>query len=245
MVLQFPHLFRTQAVAERYARIYEQMAPGVATWQRQTQTRASRQHYLGGAGDHPFGYKHWFWSVYTYKRLTTTQYYRLVAKYHRKGEEPPVVQINGQWFRVGLGEDGKRVLAFYPQSISAGILKEALLRLLAEPESPSYIGNVYFGRTPLRAPVHDSMLLEIPDRKWDRTYETVCMEMQRPVVEQPLPTEWGRAGEYVSIGIAARAGQDWAAMEDLQVPGYDAEWIAEPIEDEDEDDWGDLQRVIA
>jgi hypothetical protein len=245
MVLQFPHLFRTQAVAERYARIYEQMAPGVATWQRQTQTRASRQHYLGGAGDHPFGYKHWFWSVYSYKRLTTTQYYRLVAKYHRKGEEPPVVQINGQWFRVGLGEDGKRVLAFYPQSISAGILKEALLRLFAEPESPSYIGNVYFGRTPLRAPVHDSMLLEIPDRKWDRTYETVCMEMQRPIIDQPLPAEWGRAGEYVSIGIAARAGQDWAAMEDLQVPGYDAEWIAEPIEDEDEDDWGDLQRVIA
>jgi len=244
MVLQFPHLFPTQALAQKYARIYERMAPKVAAWQRATQQRAGRQHYLGGPGDHPFGYKHWFWSVYTYKRLTTTQYYRLVAKCRRTGEEPPVVEINGQWFRVSLGEDGKRVLAFYPQSISAGILIEALLRLFAEPDSPSYIGHTYFGRTPLRAPVHDSLLLEIPHRVWDRVVETVCMEMQRPVVEQPLPESWGRPGEHVAIGIAAKAGEDWATMEEIAVPGYEHDWIAEPIEDEDAEDWGALQRAV-
>ena len=246
MVLQFPHLFPTQAAAEKYARIFEQMAPGVAKWQQATQLRASRQHYLGGRGDHPFGYKHWFWSVYTYKRLTTAQYYRLVAKAHRKQEEPPVVQINGQWFRIGLGEDGKRVLAFYPQSIARGVLTEALLRLLADPDSPSYIGAAYFGRTPLRAPIHDSMLLEVPDRAWDGVFERVCMEMQRPVIEQPLPESWGRAaGECLAIGVAAKAGHDWAAMEDVAVPGFESDWHAEPIEIDDEDDWSDLQRVIA
>jgi uracil-DNA glycosylase len=244
MVLQFPHLFPTQALAEKYARIFEQMAPKVASWQKETQERASRQHYLGGR-EHPFRYKHWFWSVYTYRRLTLTQYYRLVAKFTRLGQVPPVVEMNGQYFRLSLGEDGKRVLAFYPQSISSGVLKEAMIRLFAEKDSPSYIGNVYFGRTPLRAPVHDSLLLEIPVRRWDRTYETVCMEMQRPVVEQPLPVEWRRAGESVAIGIAAKAGQDWATMEELQVPGYDADWIAGPIEDDDIDDWSDLQRIIA
>jgi hypothetical protein len=245
MVLQFPHLFKTQAVAEKYARVFERMAPGVASWQGQTQTRASRQHYLGGAGDHPFAYKHWFWSVYQYKRLTATQYYRLVAKYQRQGQEPPVVTINGQHFKVSLGEDGKRVLAFYPQSIAAGVLKEAMLRLFAERDSPSYIGEVYFGRTPLRAPIHDSLLLEIPDRAWDRTVETVCMEMQRPVVEQPLPGSWGRDGDYVAIGVAAKAGKTWGAMEEIEVPGFESDWHADPVEPEDEDDWRDLGRVIA
>jgi uracil-DNA glycosylase len=245
MQLQFPHLFPTQAMAERYARIFEQMAPGVAKWQRETQVKASVQHYLGGAGDHPFGYKHWFWSVYSYKRLSVTQYYRLVAKCQRKGEEPPVVTINGQHFRVGLGEDGKRVLALDPQSIASGVLKEVLLRLLADRDSPSYIGDVYFGRTPLRAPIHDSGLFEIPVRKFDRVFETICMEFQRPVAELPLPASWGRPGEYVTIGVSAKAGQDWQAMEELVVPGFDAEWVAEPMEHEDEDDWSDLQRVIA
>jgi len=244
MVLQFPHLFPSHAAAEKYARVFSRMAPKVESWQTSTQERASRQHYLGGS-DHPYGYKHWFWSVYTYKRLTTTQYYRLVAKFHRLGQTPPCVSINGQWFRVHLGEDGKRALAFYPQSISAGILKEVLLRLFADRDAPSYIGNAYFGRTPLRAPVHDSMLLEIPDRVWDRVFETVCMEMQRPVLEQPLPAEWGRPGEYVAIGIAAKAGSDWGQMENLVVPGYDSDWVAEPIEQDDLDDWDDLRRVIA
>ena len=245
MVLQFPHLFPTQASAEKFARVFERMAPGVAKWQTETQVKASRQHYLGGAGDHPFAYKHWFWSVYTYKRLTTTQYYRLVAKYAKSGQEPPCVQINGQWFRVSLGEDGKRVLAFYPQSIASGILKEAMLRLLADRDSPSYIGDVYFGRTPLRAPIHDSLLLEIPHRKWDRAVEIVCMEMQRPVIEQPLPASWGRSGECLAIGVAAKAGPDWAAMEEIAVPGYESDWQADPIEPEDDEDWSDLARVIA
>jgi uracil-DNA glycosylase len=244
MTLQFPHLFPTHAAAEKYARVFERMAPKVASWQLATQQRAGRQHYLGGS-DHPFRYKHWFWSVYTYKKLTTTQYYRLVAKYKRLGQAPPLAEINGVWFRVSQGEDAKRVLAFYPQSISAGILKEAMLRLFAERDSPSYLGEVYFGRTPLRAPIHDSLLLEIPDRQWDRTFETVCMEMQRPVVEQPLPAGWARPGEYVAIGVAAKAGHDWAAMDEIAVPGFAAEWHAEPIEVEDQDDWDDLARVIA
>jgi len=248
MVLQFPHLFPTHAVAERYARIYERMAPGVAAWQLQTQIRASRQHYLGGAGDHPFAYKHWFWSVYSYKRLTVTQYYRLAAKFQRLGQPVPCLEIDGQYFRVSLGEDGKRVLAFYPQSIAAGVLKEALLRLFAEPDSPSYLGEVYYGRTPLRAPIHDSMLLEVPHKAWDRVVEVVCMEMQRPVLAQPLPESWGRAGEYVAIGVAAKAGADWASMAEIPVPGYEAGWVpdpGEPVEAEDEDDWSDLARVIA
>ena len=100
-------------------------------------------------------------------------------------------------------------------------------------------------KTPLRAPIHDSLLLEIPHRRWDRTVEIACQEMQRPVAELPLPASWGRPGEYVTIGVAAKAGSDWQAMEKIAVPGYDADWQPEPMESEDQDDWDDLQRVIA
>jgi uracil-DNA glycosylase family 4 len=243
MVRQFPHLFPTETVAQRYAKTFAQMAPAVDAWQHATQERAARQHYLGGAGDHPFAYKHWFWSIYNYRRLNTTQFYRLVARCQQAGIEPPVALINGQHFKIGQAEDSKRCLAFYPQSIAAGILKEAMLRLFAEPESPSYIGDAYFGRTPLRAPIHDSLLLEIPHRQWDRVCETVFREMQRPVVQQPLPEAWGM-GAHVAIGIAAKAGDDWMAMETVPVPGFFTEWSPEPMEIEDEDDWSDLGRAV-
>lgn len=243
MVRQFPELFPHEAAARKYAQVFERMAPKVAAFQQATQERAARQHYLGGPGDHPFGYKHWFWSIFTYKRLTQTQYYRIVAKYQSLGAEPPIVMINGQPFRIGEGPDAKRGLAFRAQSIAAGILKEVLLRLLSDPDHPSYIGDAYFGRTPLRAPIHDSGLFEVPHRQWDRVYEAVCHEFQRPIVEQPLPADWGM-GDYLTIGIAAKAGTDWGAMEALTVPGYDAAWTGEPIEVSDEEDWADLRRVV-
>jgi hypothetical protein len=240
MVLQFPHLFPTQKIAQQYARIYEQMAPKVASWQRETQTRASRQHYLGGAGDHPFAYKHWFWSVYQYKRLTLTQYYRLVAKYQREGEEPPVVEFNGQHFKISLGEDGKRVLAFYPQSISAGILKEAC-RKFADRDSRA-IGEVYFGRTPLRAPIRqpavgDSAAGVGPGGR-DRLPESAAGR------RAALPgAGTGRAGSSRSASPRrrGRTGRRWKRS---PCPAT-SEWVAEPIRPEDDEDWSDLQRVIA
>jgi uracil-DNA glycosylase family 4 len=241
MVLQFPHLFPTLQKAEKFAQIFERMAPKVASWQHATQERAGRQHYLGG-NEHPFHYKHWFWSVFTYRRLTQAQYYRLLARAQKSGQPPPVAMINGQPFRVSLGEDGKRCLAFFPQSIAAAILKEAMLRLFADPRAPSYIGDCYFGQTPLRAPIHDSLLLEIPLTVWDRVVRIVCQEMRRPVVEQALP--WA-PGEYVRIGIAAKAGPDWQAMTPIEIPDDDNDWVPEPMEIEDEDDWSDLARVIA
>mgnify|MGYP003694170827 CR=1 FL=1 len=150
-----------------------------------------------------------------------------------------MVEINGQHFRISLGEDGKRVLAFYPQSIAAGILKEAMLRLFARPGEQQLHRGCTTGKTPLRAPIHDSLLLEIPVRVWDRVVEIVCMEMQRPVLRAAAAGELGAAGEFVAIGVAAKAGQNWGAMEKIAVPGYERDWVAEPMEDEDGEDWSD------
>jgi uracil-DNA glycosylase family 4 len=254
MVLQFPEIFPTRKVAERYAAIFDEMAPHAAGFQQQVRQRAAKQHYLGGPGDHPFGYKHWFWSVYTYKKITSGQYWAILSKWKLKGKDEstaPVAIINGQYFSVGLGEDGKRVVAFYPQSTTAGKLKEVMLRLF-DHESPSYIGDAYYGRTPLRAPIHDSLLLEIPTRTFDLVASIAFREMQRPFQELPMPAAWG-LGEYLATGIAAKTGLDgasWGEMEDLAVPsfaelgvGSDSYFTAAEAEEDDEVE--DLGREVA
>lgn len=263
MVLQLPHLFPTITVAEHYERIFRQMAPAAAKWQQTTQELAARQHYLGGVGDHPYAYKHWFWSVFVYKRLTATQHMRLLAKAAKAGVEAPVTEINGQLFRISLGEDGKRALAFKPSSIAAGNLKEAMLRLF-DPTATSYIGDCKFGRTPLISPIHDSLLLDIPLQAWDRVVPLVLKEMQAPIIEQPLPREWS-LGDYLSIGVGAKAGQNWApyvdeataaregievnleGMREIEVPGYSelAAGVLSAVEAEDEEDLADFGREIA
>jgi len=209
---------------------------------------AFKNHYLGGSL-HPFGYKHWFWSVYNYKKLMPAQYYKIMAKYQGREDEAPVAVINGQYFKVGLGEDGKRCIAFYPQSTAAGVLKEAMLRLF-DPESPSFIGDAYYGKTPLRAPIHDSLLLEVPDAQWDRVFESVCREMQRPIVQQPMTGNLAQFGDYLSIGVAAKQGLDWSQMEDIPVPGFTelgvgSEPIYEPMEQDDEEDLNSFGREVA
>jgi uracil-DNA glycosylase len=239
----WPHLYPTQKAAEELVEFMFHHFPSVRTFQQAVCDQASRQHYLGGPGVHPFGYRHWFWSIYTYRRLTATQYYRIVAKYQRAGVEAPVTVINGQYFRIAHGPDANRAIAYYPQSTAEGVLEMALLRLLEDPDSPSYIGDAYYGRTPLRAPIHDSGLFDVPMRQWDRVVERICMEMQRPIVEQPLPVAWGM-GSHLQIGIAAKAGQDWAETTDLPVTGFSPEWEPLPMEQEDEEDWAELRRVV-
>jgi uracil-DNA glycosylase family 4 len=242
MLLQYPTLFPNLATAQKFERLFHEMAPKVTAWQRQTQERAHRDKYLGGPGDHPYGTKLELWSVFTFKRLTAAQYYRLIARYQKAGLEPPITIINGEYFKVGPGEDAKRALAFYPQSIGAGDLDAVNLELF-DPDSPYYIGDAYYGRTPLRAPIHDSDLFEIPHRVWDRVLERICLVMQRPLLNQPMPLDWG-LGPFLSNEISAKVGDDWQDMEDLQVPGFSSLdpslWTA--AEEEDEEDGSMLRR---
>ena len=257
----WPDLYPSMSAAEELVRFMFQHLPSVKTFQDVVLDTAAGQHYLGGAQPyafsapspgirggvvgHPFQYRHWFWSVYTYKRLTRAQELRLQAKYNRfAGEQPPIIYINDQPFKVARGTDANRAIAFYPQSIAAGVLKEAGLRLFADPTSTSYIGDVYFGKTPLRAPIHDSLLLEVPFRKWDYTLERVALEMQRPVAEQPNLPAWGY-GTHLQIGIAAKSGANWQETEEVPIRGFEAiDTDGVPMELEDEEDWGDLQRAV-
>lgn len=240
MVRNFPESFPTLKVAKHYDAIYAAMAPKLGEWHTHLRERAYAQNYLGGPGDHPFGYKHWFWSVLGFRSIP----YNVYLKRQRLHE--PVTTIQGKYFAITLGEDSKRAVAFYPQSTAAGILKEVMLRLF-DPDSPSYIGDAYYGRTPFRAPIHDSLLLEIPVRVWDSVVEKVYREMLMPVKE--LPLDWVPVAErerlgfgpYVTIGVEGKAGADWLHMETIPSPtlqelGVSPDGTFFPHEEEEEEE---------
>lgn len=256
----WPHLYPTQKAATDLVEFMFAHFPSVRTFQQVVMDTAASQHYLGGADaytftppalgvrgsvvGHPFQYKHWFWSIYTYKRLTRTQELRLLAMAQRAGQAAPITYISGIPFRLSRGPDANRAIADYPQSIAAGDLKEVELRLFADPDGPSYIGDTYYGRTPLRAPIHDSLLLEVPFRQWDRVCERVGLEMRRPIVEQPVPAAWG-IGPYLQIGVAAKAGENWQDTEDLAGTAWGSvDEQATPSEPTDQEDFEDLQRAV-
>ena len=256
----WPHLYPTQKVATEMVEFMFDHFPSVRIFQQVVMDTAASQHYLGGADayrftppapgvrgsvvGHPFQYKHWFWSIYAYKRLTRAQELRLLAMAQRLGQAAPITYISGIPFRLSRGPDANRAIALFPQSIAAGDLKEVELRLLGDPDGPSYIGDAYFGRTPLRAPIHDSLLLEVPFRQWDRVCERVGLEMRRPIVEQPLPAAWG-LGTHLQIGVAAKAGENWQDTEDLAGTAWGSVVEeATPSEPTDQEDFEDLQRAV-
>jgi DNA polymerase I-like protein with 3'-5' exonuclease and polymerase domains len=185
MAKKMPELFTTKS-AEALQKLYFEVCPKLPAWHDSLRTRASKQGYLGGA-DHPFHYKHWFWNVYTWS-----------PKYEK-------------WI---LGSDANRVISFYPQSTSAGVLYEACLRC-TDRGSDFYIGDLYFGDTPIRALVHDSILLELPDEILEKTIPKIKEAMCLPIKQQPCPPEWG-LGEFLKIGVAVKVGKNWMNMREVK-----------------------------
>lgn len=269
MANTFPDLYPDVAAAEKVQKIYFEICPGLPLWHTALRQRAYDVGSLGGPGavftaadnqiykdylknpqtykgepwwPHPYQYKHWFWSVLAYRPITEKQ--RLL----RVKQHKPWAEINGRAFGIDWGEDSKRVIAFYPQSTASGVLKRSIRALFCRPDHPSYIGDAYYGRTPLRAPIHDSLLLEVPDAQWDRVLERIAREMQRPILEQPLPASWGM-GAYLTVGVDAKAGHNWQQTEGITLPGMqelglsnDSVFFGE--EEDDEDDVNEM-RIVA
>jgi hypothetical protein len=198
MVEQYPETFKSKGDADKTQALLFQMLPSLQTFHGEVRKQADKATFIGGPssgadfardvlerGKHPFGYKHYFYDVIKWART-------------------------GQGWRESLGDDGKKVVAFFPQSIAAGILYEAMLRLFVPGESENWIGDAYFGATPLRALIHDEAVLEVPESAVERVYQAVMWEMGKPVRELPCPKEWG-LGDYLSIGVAAKIGRNWGA----------------------------------
>lgn len=276
MVERFPHLYPDLKTAERFQHYYHTLAPGIPIFHTEVRKRAKDVGYLGGPqlpGEppsiwaHPYGYRHWFWDVLTTKPCDEATARKWMQHHQLRSR---IVWMHGRPFKVVFGGDSNRVIAFYPQSTAAGRLKEAELRLFL-PDSPDYIGDAYFGRTPLLGPIHDSLLLHIPVRIFDRVVEIVARVMQEPSRHLPCPPEWG-LGAYLPIGISGKAGRNWApavddrdvekahlkgyvlrsnrtGMDDIDlptiVPSAGADDPVIPRDEEDQEDWSMLERKIA
>lgn len=201
LVAVYPKHFKDQKDAARFQKLVYEVCPGLEEWHWQTMTLAARQNYLGGQA-HPWKYKHWYWKVFDYRRLkrpTPVDGWR-------------VVQFDdGKVYSRSLSEDGKRAIAYGPQSIAAGHLKETTLRLHDE-ENPNYVGDMWYGRTPLRALIHDANLGEYPEGKVEEAIRKVVLETCRPVKELPIPESWGW-GPYLSIGVEVKVGRNWLAVD--------------------------------
>jgi len=202
-VQTYPELFPKKREAEKVQGVLFEMLPSLVQFHAAVRKQADQAMFLGGPprhdtgtveymrevleqGKHPFGYKHYFYDVVRWQKGT-----------------------GGTW-KETLGDDGKRVIAFFPQSIAAGILYEATLRLMVPGEGENWIGDAFYGSTPLRALIHDEALFEVPEEEAERVYRAVMTEMGRPVEQLPCPPEWG-LGEHLTVGVAAKVGKNWGA----------------------------------
>jgi DNA polymerase I-like protein with 3'-5' exonuclease and polymerase domains len=200
--LTYPEDFPTVKSAQAVIDLMFDLFPSIKQWQQSVRHLAHKQHYLGGEA-HPYKYRHWFWDVFTYKRINEA------TRRKRQSKGDPVVQFGNFWYAVGLGSDSKRCIAYLPQSTAGGVIRDACLRLFT-PGSDYYIGDVYYGRTPFRMPIHDSLVLEVPDEKVDFTLERLLQAMKVPVEVQPLP--WDE-GKFLEIDVDVEVGRNWGEME--------------------------------
>jgi hypothetical protein len=178
-----PDIFPSITSAQKLQDLYHTLCPKLPKWWAGIRERAAKDHYLGG-NDHPFHYKHWFWDVIAFDRT---------------GRKIP-------------GADWNSTVAFYPQSTAGGILYETCLRLM-DPEHGYFIGEDYFGKTPLRALIHDEILAEVPFKKVDHYLECVTGSAGLPIPEL----------QNLTIHTSVKVGKDWGHMEPLsqaRKPGW-------------------------
>jgi len=185
MNLAAPDTFPTIAAAENMQNFYLSLCPKLAAWHKHLRVRAAKENCLGGL-DHPYRFKHWFWDV---------------------------TKWDAQEKRWVHGSDWNRVIAFYPQSTAAGILFDAVLDLTSK-DSPNYIGDMYFGETPLRALIHDEILAEVQVEYLQEFVDRLRRSMQisrfdgftPPGVTDTLP---------LVIGADIHVGPNWGEMESI------------------------------
>jgi DNA polymerase I-like protein with 3'-5' exonuclease and polymerase domains len=205
-VRENPGVFKSVKEAQGIIDLIYKVAPKLGIWQQGILKRAHKKSYLGGA-DHPYNYRQWFHSIYKYTRISKQEAMTL---------DPDRVLVFGdKYLRIDSGEDAKKAVAFYPQSTTGGLIKETCINL-TKPDSDYYIGDFYYGDTPLRMPIHDSVVLEIPDNKLDKAIEAVVGTMSQPIEQMPMPAEWGM-GSHLKIGVEVAIGKNWLEMDTIKV----------------------------
>ena len=227
----FPEMFPNRKAAREVQEMYYAVCPKLKPWHNKICKAAHDKQMLGGLslglGETP-GAKYWEMITGNYHPYGYRCEFYGVLNYRKE---------KGEW-KASRGEDAKKAIAYFPQSGAAGRLAEAEL-LLFKPGAADYIGDAYFGKTPLRAPIHDSLFLEVPDAKVEEVKEKVARVMMRPSKYWPMPKEWG-LGDYLTIGVAVEIGKNWAPKTEKNPDGMEKVGVedlaADVWREEEEDD---------
>jgi len=149
-----PELFPTKRSAHDIQRKIFALMPALPAWQTRVREQAKRE----GVLQSPWGYRHHFYDVYTFKRDGQG---RITL------DEQGVPEIK-------LGQDAKRALAFIPQNCAGAFCRDSLLQ----------IGESAWGAyMPANVSVHDGYLLEVPEAMADAAEAFLVKVLTRPVPE--------------------------------------------------------------
>jgi hypothetical protein len=156
MHMNEPETFPTVQDAERVQEFIFRELPALPEWHHQLRVFAQKNGYL----ENPWGVRHQFYDVYTYKYDDDR---RLILDEHGRPQ-------------IKLGKDGKRVIAFKPQS-SAGMFMRDNLWLLGRTKLKQYL--------PAVVSIHDGYTVEVPmEPEWvDYAVETLGNILTRPIIE--------------------------------------------------------------
>ena len=147
-------LFPTvKAAQEIQDKIYA-VLPKLQAWQTRIREQAKRECVLQS----PWGYRHKFFDVYTFKRDDAG-----AIQYERDGT--PILK---------LGQDAKRALAFVPQNCAGAFCRDTLLLIGRSAWAPYMPANLS---------VHDSYCLEVPDALVPAAAQFLVDTLTRPIVE--------------------------------------------------------------
>jgi hypothetical protein len=169
-----PDLFPTLRSAQETQAFLFNVLPGLPRWQWEVRQFAHKHNYL----TNPWNMRHYFYDVFTYKRDPDTH----AVLYGPDGE--PLIK---------LGQDGKRAVAFLPQS-SAGFFCRDNLVLLGRTKAAPWMGA--------NISVHDGYCLDVPEDRVDEAVEILC-----EILTRPIPQMGG-----LQVGCEVEVGTDWGSM---------------------------------
>lgn len=164
-----PETFKTHKEAKELYKFIFKSLPGLQDWHRQLQMTAKKNGYL----DNPWGFRHYFYDVFTYKY----------------DENTTALMLDDEGLpKVKLGKDAKRVIALKPQSSAAFFMRDNI----------KLIGRSKWRECmPAVAVIHDSYALLIKDDP------AVIEEAKQFLIEtltRPIPQLGGlRVGCEVSL----------------------------------------------
>lgn len=155
MHMNDPEKFPTVKAAEQLQEFVFSQMSNLPKWHHQLRVTAKKNGYL----DNPWDLRHYFYDVFTY------QY----------DEETGELVLDDRGLpKVKLGKDGKRVIAFKPQS-SAGMFMRDNMYLLGQTELRQYL--------PAVCSIHDGYTVEVPYHLKDTAVDILGTILTRPIAE--------------------------------------------------------------